>query len=107
MNIGDKVILGRHQSVGGFANWFFLMDQFVGQEAIITKFVCCDPKGFDLYKVDVDGGLWNWREVNMIPCNESISITSVKSDGCFCSKCGNFFQYVEPTNNFVCFGCKH
>jgi hypothetical protein len=67
MNIGDKVILGKHQPVDGFVNWFFLMNKFVGQEATIVLFVCTDLSGCDLYKVDVDGGAWNWRIINMMP----------------------------------------
>jgi hypothetical protein len=33
-----------------------------------------------------------------------------KSEGCVCTKCGEFYQYAEPNqedDTFKCWGCRH
>lgn len=38
------------------------------------------------------------------------TVVKKKSEGCICTKCGEFYQYAEPNqenDTFKCWGCRH
>lgn len=37
----------------------------------------------------------------------NISSLHRRDDGCFCTKCGEFIQLAQQSNNFTCFLCKN
>jgi hypothetical protein len=63
--VGDVVILGRHTPVNGDANWDPAMDRFVGSRTRITAFVGKDSSACDVVRVQVDGGQFVWRVINL------------------------------------------
>lgn len=106
-DIGDKVILGRHNIMPGSStpsNWSPTMEQYVGKLATITKIY-----SKSMYNVDIYNGRWVWHGVNMTPVKPKPSAFSqaAKSDGAFCGKCHDFIAYVEPVPNFTCYFCRH
>lgn len=62
---GDLVRLGRHTSVNGDDNWDSAMDKYVGDETRIIAFVGQDASGSEGVRVDVDGGQFFWRVINL------------------------------------------
>lgn len=63
--VGDEVVLGRHQMIGGDANWSATMDKYVGCLAKITTLRLKDRSGSWMVRVDVDGGRFSWRTRNL------------------------------------------
>lgn len=62
---GDRVVLGRHEPVGGDLNWTGEMDDYVGRAARIADIVGNDISGCVVAHVDVDHGRYVWRLVSM------------------------------------------
>jgi hypothetical protein len=58
---GAQVILGRHRTVDGDANWSEEMSPFVGRSARIVGPAGVDGQGCPGVRVDVDQGSWFWR----------------------------------------------
>jgi hypothetical protein len=109
---GDKVILGEHQTQDAQGNkiaknWNKDMGPFVGKEATIVGHYYVDAFGINLYHVDIDNGMWTWREVNMIPVVDQAKVATPQSYGAKCNKCGDWNEYVPATKDFICYGCKH
>jgi hypothetical protein len=108
--IGDKVILGEHESLtmksgtDTSKNWCADMDQYIGKVATITKVYGNDSFGLIAYNVDIDKGQYVWRGVNMTPITFN---QPTKSAGASCKKCKEYNSYAEAVPNFVCYGCKH
>jgi hypothetical protein len=61
IHIGTLVILGRHRSVDGYANWVDAMQSYVGMQARVTTLTGLDSGGCPVVNVDVDGGAYYWR----------------------------------------------
>ncbi len=59
--MGAQVILGRHRSVDGDANWSEEMAQFVGRSARVVGPAGVDGQGCPGVRVDIDQGSWFWR----------------------------------------------
>jgi hypothetical protein len=68
-NVGDEVILGRHDKVKDDENWCHAMGEFVGKRARIIKLSGFDGQGCEVSKVDADGGDNHWRTQNMTRAN--------------------------------------
>jgi hypothetical protein len=67
LQLGQIVILGRHQNVNGEDNWHPDMEAFVGKRARITAFVGRDSSGCEVIRVDVDSSRFVWRTINVVP----------------------------------------
>jgi proteasome accessory factor A len=63
--LGDRVVLGRHDSVNGSDNWNSPMDAFVGRTAVIVEIGDTDQSGCQVVRVDVDRARWSWRTGNL------------------------------------------
>ncbi|MEC7525395.1 MAG: hypothetical protein VYE22_36260 [Myxococcota bacterium] len=61
VTVGSEVVVGRHRSVMGEANWVEEMEAFVGRTARVTELVGVDEQGCALVHVDADNGEWFWR----------------------------------------------
>jgi hypothetical protein len=61
IRLGTIVILGRHRSVDGFANWVEAMQAYVGMQARVTSLTGLDSGGCPVVNVDVDDGAYYWR----------------------------------------------
>lgn len=109
---GDKVILGEHQTQDAQGNkiaknWNKDMGPFVGKEATIVGHYYVDAFGNNLYHVDIDNGMWTWREVNMIPVLQQATPTSY---GAKCIRCGDYNEYAssnQSDGSFKCYACSH
>ena len=104
---GDEVILGEHEGTGGSKNWHSEMDQYVGKKTKISAKIL-EWGGFQYYKVDIDGGQWSWRGVNMTPIKsveETIKAPEVYGAKCLVCKEVNNYQLVS--DSFTCYRCKH
>ena|ERR1700735_2392651 len=118
IKVGDRVILGKNTpDPSGTSNWCGQMDPYVGQMAtVVFMYECkaCTHCGW-IATVDRDGGQWPWRVADMQPALPDLGLSwsnspppvVSKQDGAFCCKCRNFVQYVEPSDSFVCYSCKH
>jgi len=65
LRVGDLVVLGRHTIIQGDDNWSPDMAPFVGRQGRIRAFVGRDGAGCDIVRVDVDGGRFVWRLINL------------------------------------------
>jgi hypothetical protein len=65
--VGDRVVLGRHEVVEGERNWHRNMAQYAGQEATIMAIGGLDSSGCCLVRVDLDGGRFAWRSRDLRP----------------------------------------
>lgn len=118
-NVGDKVILGKHEhkclppyTFIGAANWDYDMEEFVGKGTTITRIHnSVDSSGFQTYNVDIDGGMWSWRGDNMTPFlepNFEEPVVWIKSpEGATCKVCQEYNSYVNSNANFICYRCQH
>jgi hypothetical protein len=61
MRVGSEVVLARHTTVSGDANWNPAMDAFVGRTVRIRELAGVDPQGCLVVRVDADNGQWLWR----------------------------------------------
>lgn len=106
--IGDKVILGEHDGTKTSKNWNPYMMQYVGKEATIVRLGMIDSV-CQCYRVDIDNGSFEWREINMVAVvSMTSSAVATVSYGCYCTRCTDYNQYIpSDTKNFVCYGCKH
>ena len=98
MEVGDIVILGRHDlDPSGFPQfWTEEMDQYIGRTAKITKRVVNDT--FIICRVDIDNEVWQWREVNM---------RLVDKNNMNCIKCKEQMPYVGEKKGHLCWKCRH
>jgi hypothetical protein len=65
LRVGDLVTPGRHAMVRGDDNWNPDMEVFVGRQGRIRAFVGRDGSGCEIVRVDVDGGRFVWRVMNL------------------------------------------
>lgn len=72
-NIGDRVILGRHDLVGGNQNWNADMEQFVGRTATVLRIVGLDTAGCEVVRVDADQGRYVWRTRNLSHAHDRVA----------------------------------
>lgn len=99
--IGDKVILGIHEylSVAG-SNWDPAMSKFVGKVATIIN--GCDNYFYPIegtqWRVDLDGGVYAWRELNMC--------SAVEYPNQKCKDCGVPCPHAEPNQPDKTYICK-
>ena len=92
LKVGDEVILGKHTDGG---NWSPDMDRYVGKTAKLTaKWSTVDTSGNPDWYVDIDGGEFYWREINMIqvgevktPTSTDPSVPAINDHSC--PSCGN------------------
>lgn len=85
--------------------WVSGMDRYDGQTTTIRG-------GSDVwYELTIDTSGFSsgfaWHEDFLTLVGEVITKPTAKSDGCKCSKCGEFVPYVEKSSSFVCYTCKH
>lgn len=64
--VGDSVILRRHEVVDGTDNWAPDMDEFVGCRASINLLEGQEANGLWLVRVDIDGGKYVWRTQGLV-----------------------------------------
>ena len=127
-NVGDQVILGRHDAVApsiqhphGPINWDPRMDQYVGKVATLKRLFTLDPIWGYCWEIDLDGGVFAWHEKNMIAVQmiqlskltgstTMVKRATPKVEGASCSKCREFNNYAEPNmpdGTFKCYSCRH
>jgi hypothetical protein len=61
LRVGNLVVLSRHRSIGGSANWSPGMEAYVGLLATVSDLYGVDSQGCPAVTVDVDGGQYYWR----------------------------------------------
>ncbi|MEZ4673303.1 MAG: hypothetical protein R2932_03550 [Caldilineaceae bacterium] len=61
IQVGSRVILGRHRAVNGSENWAAEMAQYVGRIAVVTSLSGTDGAGCPQINVDLDNGRYVWR----------------------------------------------
>jgi hypothetical protein len=61
LRVGSQVVLGRHRSVDGSANWAPGMEPYVGLLATVSDLGGVDSQGCPAVAVDVDEGQYYWR----------------------------------------------
>ncbi|MBP8128806.1 MAG: proteasome accessory factor PafA2 family protein [Candidatus Hydrogenedentes bacterium] len=72
-HIGDRVVLGRHEPVGGSENWNSDMEQYVGRTATVLRIVGLDSSGCEVVRVDIDQGRYVWRARNLTHAHEDVA----------------------------------
>jgi hypothetical protein len=112
LRIGDKVIVSEHQLIDGVKNWDLDMMNYVGKEAIITgegSKEYLDNCIINTYTIDLDEQSYHWRECNLtlVSNNSYFKDSGFKDSGAFCKRCNDYAPYVEPSNSFICYRCKH
>jgi tRNA A-37 threonylcarbamoyl transferase component Bud32 len=61
VEVGSRVVLGRHRPVDGDDYWSANMDSYVGREATVTVLDGVDRMGCPGVRVDADAGYFFWR----------------------------------------------
>ena len=70
LKVGDTVILGEHEEINRSKFWAPLMLSYVGKTAKIIHIGShIELNGLVSHHVDIDDGVYCWREVNMIILN--------------------------------------
>jgi hypothetical protein len=98
---GDKVILGKHKDLGNGPNWSENMNQFLGKIATLKEINKSynDPE-LTHWRVDVDGGRFIWREINM-----TLVLMNEKQ---VCDVCKKSCPHLPPNEDdkFICVVCQ-
>jgi hypothetical protein len=106
--VGDQVII-RKVSTDPTKSWVYAMNVYDGKTAHIRKYAGSD-QGNHYYTLDIDNELFYWLDAFLNPVVPSPvstpSTTKSSSDGCRCSKCGDFITYANPSSTFVCYSCR-
>lgn len=67
VQVGMRVVLDRHRSVGAEDNWVPTMDRFVGRPADIVQLAGTDGVGCPVVRVSIDEGKHFWRIRDLRP----------------------------------------
>ncbi len=65
VEVGTRVVLGRHRAVDGDANWTSGMDTYVGRAGRVTALQDTDNANCAVVQVDTDNGDFYWRVRDM------------------------------------------
>lgn len=97
IKVGSTVVLGRHDDVNGGANWADEMDEYVGQEAVVTSLPGADTQGFLVVKVDSNGYAWRVRNVALKGGGEAGSYGYQLGDSVIIGA----HRYIDEDNNWA------
>lgn len=99
---GDIVLIRKGDPrVALSKSWVSGMDKYDGQTTTIKY------AGGTFYSLSIDSAGYAWHEDFLTLVGQIVAKQTAKSDGCKCSKCKEFVPYVEKSDSFVCYSCKH
>ncbi len=107
MNVGDIILIRKGDpSAALLKGWIRDMDKYDGQTTTIT-FIAAP----NYFRLNIDGSGFIWHKDFLTVVGEVITAgstaTTTKSEGCKCCKCGEFVPYVEKSDTFACYTCRH